>query len=187
MPDPTPSRFSIRRYLPSAERLRSNRSLRWLGPLLERPWLWHFNRRNVALGAAIGVFFGFLIPVLQIAGAAVLTIALRANLPVAAMSTLVSNPITYAPIFIAAYRIGSALLGEEPDEAELAIAGSQSDDSEALKPDWTERFAAIGKPLMLGLFVMAVTGSLITYFGIQLLWRLGVVLRLRRRRRRHRA
>ena len=34
-------------------------------PLLRRPWLWHFDRRNVALGAFIGVSFGFLIPVLQ--------------------------------------------------------------------------------------------------------------------------
>jgi uncharacterized protein (DUF2062 family) len=51
----------------SREALMRSRSLRWLGGLvLERPWLWRANRRSVATGAAIGTFFGLLIPVLQI-------------------------------------------------------------------------------------------------------------------------
>ncbi len=92
-------RRSFQRWLPTEDKLKSSRSLRWLGPLLNRPWLWHFNRKSVAAGVGIGVFFGFLIPVLQIAFSAIVAIVLRANLPVAAISTLVSNPFTYAPIF----------------------------------------------------------------------------------------
>src|SRR3990172_7236576 len=103
---------SLRRLLPSRDALRANRSLRWLGPLLDRAWLWQFSRRRVAAGVGIGVFFGFMIPVLQIPFAAMFALILRANLPAAAVSTLVSNPLTYAPIVVAAYRVGKALLGE---------------------------------------------------------------------------
>jgi hypothetical protein len=89
------NRRTLRRLLPSEEMLRTHRSLRWLGPLLRRPWLWHISRRRVATGAAIGVFFGFVFPVLQIALAAMAAVVLRANLPAAAVSTLVSNPMTW--------------------------------------------------------------------------------------------
>ena len=102
----------IKRWTPSADSVSSNRSLRWLGPLLNRPWLWQLNRRSVSIGVAIGVFFVFLIPVLQALFSAVFALVFRANLPVAIVSTLVSNPFTYAPIGILAYELGSAVLGE---------------------------------------------------------------------------
>jgi uncharacterized protein (DUF2062 family) len=110
-------RHRLKRWLPTEETLRAHPSLRWLGPLLRRPWLWHLSRRRVAAGAAIGVFFGFLIPVMQIAAAAGVSVLLRANLPVAAAATLVSNPLTYVPIGVAAYQVGGWLLGEPVDEA----------------------------------------------------------------------
>jgi hypothetical protein len=57
----------IRQKLPTEEALSKRPVLRWMGPLLAKPWLWHLNRRRVALGVGIGVFFGFLLPVAQIA------------------------------------------------------------------------------------------------------------------------
>jgi uncharacterized protein (DUF2062 family) len=171
----------LRDRLPKPEEMQANRSLRWLGPLLRRPWLWQLTRRRVALGAAIGVFFGFLIPVLQIALSAVFAVLLRANLPVAAVSTLVSNPFTYAPIFVLAYRTGSAILGQKVDEAQLA-ALEQEDSDESAKPmSWSERAAAIGKPFFLGLFIFATIGAVTTWLLVNLIWVLAV--RLRRRRR----
>lgn len=59
-------RSVLRRVLPDAAALRENRALRWLGPLLERPWLWRLDRRSVALGLALGVFFGLLVPLGQV-------------------------------------------------------------------------------------------------------------------------
>lgn len=180
------ARDFIRRWIPSPDKLRSNRSLRWLGPLLHRPWLWHLNRRSVALGAGIGVFFGFLIPILQIAFAAVFSLALRANLPVAAASTLVSNPFTYAPIAVAAYRVGAWMLGEPVSEAHAAVVEASAAEVEVLEQTWRQRFASIGKPLMLGLASFAVIGGLSAYFATHLLWQLGVIVRVRRRRARAR-
>ena len=49
---------TLHRLIPTREEARKSRALRWLGPLLDREWLWHLNRRTVATGAALGVFFG---------------------------------------------------------------------------------------------------------------------------------
>jgi uncharacterized protein (DUF2062 family) len=164
----------LRDRLPKPEVVQANRSLRWLGPLLRRPWLWQLSRRRVALGAAIGVFFGFLIPVLQIAMSAVFAVLLRANLPVAAVSTLVSNPFTYAPIFVLAYRTGSAILGEQVDEAQLASLEQQAEDEERKPLSWADRAAAIGKPFFLGLFIFATIGAVATWVLVNLIWTLAV-------------
>jgi uncharacterized protein (DUF2062 family) len=172
----------LHQRLPKPEDVRANRSLRWMGPLLRRPWLWQLTRRRVALGAAIGVFFGFLIPVLQIALSAVFAVLLRANLPVAAVSTLVSNPFTYAPIFVLAYRTGSAILGEQVDEAQLASLEQEAEGEESKPLSWADRAAAIGKPFFLGLFVFATVGALVTWLLVNLLWTLAVRLRRRRGR-----
>lgn len=177
----------IRRKLPTEETLKAHPGLRWLGPLLRRPWLWQLNRRRVAVGAGIGVFFGFLIPVLQIAGAALFALLLRANLPVAAFSTLVSNPFTYAPIGVLAYKTGAAILGEQVEPAaakSLAEAAEAAQAGAADAPGWIERAKAIGKPLFLGLAVFAVVGGVGTWALVHLAWTVGVWLKRRRRRRR---
>lgn len=172
----------MRKRLPTEETLKAHPGLRWMGPLLRRPWLWHLNRRRVALGAGIGVFFGFMFPVLQIAGAAVFAVLLRANLPVAAFSTLVTNPFTYAPVFVAAYQAGAALLGEqvEPDDA-AALAGATTPAVQG--PGWIERAQAIGKPLFVGLAVFALVGGISAWALVHLAWTVGVRLKQRRRRR----
>lgn len=187
------ARKYIRRWVPSREDMRSRRALRWLGPLLERPWLWQLNRRSVAAGVGLGVFCGFMIPGLQIIIAALAALIIRANLPVAVVSTMISNPFTYAPIFVLAYRFGAMLLGEHVDEAQAAAleaAALEADTLEgevtAIGRDWSERFATIGKPLLLGLAVFAVVGGAASYLLTLALWRLGVVLRMRRRRGRER-
>jgi uncharacterized protein (DUF2062 family) len=130
----------------------------------------------------IGVFFGFLTPILQIAFAAVFAVLLRANLPVAAVSTLVTNPITYAPVFVAAYHVGAWVLGEPVSAEQIASIEAGTVQSEALTQTWQQRFAAIGKPFMLGLAMFAVIGGTVAYFATLLLWRLGIVLRWRKRR-----
>lgn len=186
--DPAPARHRWRRWVPDEERLRSSVWLRWMGPLLHRPGLWQVNRRSVALGAGLGVFFGFLIPVAQILGAALLAVVLRANLPVAAAATLVSNPLTYAPIGVAAYQTGMALLGRpaHPQADQLIAKAVESEDEAASQPGWGERLRDIGKPVFLGLAVFAVVGGVSTWLLVHAGWIAAVWLRRRRRRHAHR-
>ena len=69
----------LARWLPTRESLHNNRWLRWLGPALHHPRLWHMSRKGLALGMAHGIFFGLLIPVAQIPFSAALAVALRAT------------------------------------------------------------------------------------------------------------
>ncbi len=149
--------------------------------------LWRLSRRTVAIGGAVGVFFGLLIPVAQIPVAAGVAMLLRANLPAAIGSTLVSNPVTFAPIYLVAHRLGSTLLGEPPsDPPDFAGEIAQIPDTGDEQRWWSrakEVLLSRGKPLLLGLSILAVAGAVLTYSVITLGWRLVVFMSRRRRRR----
>jgi uncharacterized protein (DUF2062 family) len=172
----------LRQLLPSAEALRANRWLRWLGPALHHPKLWHFSRRGVALGMALGCFFGLLVPLAQIPLSAAAAVALRANIPVAVASTLVTNPVTFGPIYYAAWRVGSAILGE-PAEAEPPMPTAVEQDDDA---SWWDTVSAkirgVGKPLLLGLVITATAVGIATYVLVSAVWRVSVLWRRHRRR-----
>lgn len=175
----------LHRFLPTRERIHDNRWLRWLSPHLGHPRLWHFSRRGVAIGLSLGVFFGLLIPIAQIPFAAATAVLMRANVPVAIGSTLVTNPVTFAPIYVLAHRLGAAILGDDGSPAPaLTHPRPPIQDSET---GWWETvwngLLALGKPLLLGLSIFAVVGGLLTYALIMLLWRLKTLWNWRRRRR----
>lgn len=160
-------RSVLRRVLPDADALRANRALRWLGPLLERPWLWRLDRRGVSLGLAIGVFFGVLLPLGQILFAAGAAVLVRANLPAAALATFISNPLTTPAIVAGAYALGARVLG-----APLVPTA---------EGDWWAQLGAMGEPLLAGLAIAATTGAVLTYLGVRIAWRLSAWRRLARR------
>ncbi len=177
----------LRRWLPDRQRLLANRWLRWLGPRLLHPRLWHVSRRGVAIGVALGVFFGLLVPVAQIPMSAGLAVLLRANVPAAVASTLVTNPVTFAPVYLLAYRTGAALLGEEVSADTGELPSGRAPDIPADAGWWTTVVSgvlALGKPLLLGLAVFSVTGGLATYALIMLGWRIRTTWAWKRRRRR---
>lgn len=176
----------LRRWLPSREQVASNRWLAWLGPRLMHPRLWHFSRRGVAIGVALGVFFGLLVPIAQIPFAAGMAVLLRANLPAAMGSTLVTNPVTFAPVYLLAHRLGAALLGE-PEAPPPDLQGAEPPSLDAGASGWQATWAgilALGKPLLLGLAILAVSAGLLAYGLIMLVWRLKTTRRWQRRWRR---
>jgi uncharacterized protein (DUF2062 family) len=174
----------LKKLMPSQETLQRNRWLRWLGPALYHPRLWRLSRRGLALGMAVGVFFGFLIPIAQIPFSAAVAVALRANIPAAVASTLVTNPITFGPVYYLAWQVGS-LIGNEPDSSPPTIDQAPPEDFEQ-RPDesWWDaakrRIVGVGKPLIVGLVLFAVIGSLLTYALVSWLWTLRI--RLARRK-----
>ena len=178
----------LKRQMPTRESVQHNRWLRWLGPSLYNPRLWHISRKGLALGLAIGIFFGFLIPVAQIPFSAAAAVLLRANLPVALASTLVTNPVTFGPVYYAAYKLGVRLVGEPPMPAQNAqeVLAQAPDPAKQQARTWDQQLArfwvylsGVGKPLAVGLVVFAVTGGLLVYALTSLVW----VARTRWRRR----
>lgn len=217
-------RTRLRRLIPKRETLVANRWLRWLTPWLGHPALWHWSRRGVALGVALGIFFGLLIPLAQIPVTAAAAIVLRANLPAAAASTLVTNPVTFGPVYFAAYRLGnwltraeapasppplalaspvtttatvaaaanaattaaaaavSAMTSDAGSISEVPPATGEIGHSVEEAPGAWRRVMDLGKPLLVGLTVMATMGALATYFGISVIWRWRVMSRRRSRK-----
>ena len=176
----------LERFLPTREAITQSCMLRWLGPRLHDPLLWHVNRRSVARGVAMGVFFGLMIPIAQIPAAAIASLLLRGNLLIAAASTLVSNPLTYGPLYYFAYRLGAGVIGARTPAnltAEAVEQPMRMIDSLAQAWAW---ITGIGQPLLLGMLIMAVTGAFIAYWGTQLVWRMRVTAKWRRLRRERR-
>ncbi|GAB3184311.1 DUF2062 domain-containing protein [Hydrogenophaga aquatica] len=174
----------LKKLLPTRESLHNNRWLRWLGPALHHPRLWHMSRKGIALGLALGIFFGLLIPVAQIPVSATLAVILRANLPVAVASTLVTNPVTFGPVYYGAYKLGRAVLFEpEADrkdvESVLAVSMPEGEPAEDLSV-WGRvvnawhQLGEVGKPLIVGLAIIATLTGVSAYFLVSLLWALKV-------------
>ena len=179
-------RTRLRRLMPTAETVRGSRWVGWIGPALHHPRLWHLNRRGVALGMAIGVFFGFLIPVAQIPVAAIVAVWLRGNIVAAVGSTLVTNPFTFAPIYLLAYRLGALIIGhgDVPIDTDSTLA-QVAEQASSILVTWSDKFLAVGRQLIVGLSLMAVVGAFVAYFGVLAIWRVFVTIEWRRRHRTH--
>src|SRR5690606_31116050 len=117
----------MKRWIPTREKILESR---WVAPIrhhLHDDHLWHMDRESVARAVAIGLFFGLLLPTFQFVFAIVSAIILRAHVAVAAASTLVTNPLTFPPIYWFAYRLGRMLLGEPPDDRTAEMVEAQTE------------------------------------------------------------
>jgi nucleotide-binding universal stress UspA family protein/uncharacterized protein (DUF2062 family) len=164
----------MKRWFPTRERLLQSRWLRPIAHRLHDEHLWHADRSSVARGVAIGLFFGLLLPVAQFLFAVLTAIALRGNVAIAAGSTLITNPLTFAPIYWLAHRVGSWLIGGRIDEAAAQRLEAQAEAIAAeqgfLESMWYSVQSA-GAPLALGLAVLAVAASLVGFGLAWVLWR----------------
>ena len=166
----------MKRWVPTRETIMGSR---WLAPVahhLEDDRLWHMERGSVARAVAIGVFFGFLLPTAQFIFAVACAIWLRGHVAVAAAATLVTNPLTFAPVYWLAHRIGSLLLGRSGPQAtaEAAVVEARTEATIAAQ-GWLvatlQTVQSAGAPLILGLAVLAVVGAVIGFGTVWLLWR----------------
>ncbi len=152
------------RHMPKREELEHNR---WIGPFARRPELWRFTRRSVPRGVAVGLLVGIfaLIPGVQIVGAALLCVPCRGNIPLAALMTFLSNPLTTPFILIASAWVGNNF-GFHADMVTFRALMERG----ASIGDWANWFLSDAAPSVLfGLFVIstvtAAVGYLIAAFG----------------------
>lgn len=168
----------LRERLPDHESIRRHRWLRPIQHLLRHPNLWHLHRRSVAGGVAIGLFSGLIPGPFQMISAALLAILFRVNLPVAAFTTLYTNPFTIVPIYLLAYEIGIRVTGSSNRSAVPAFPEWHWHDFFAQMWTW---LMSLGKPLLIGLPLLAVGLSVIGYVAVRVCWRLFVVWKWHRR------
>jgi uncharacterized protein len=179
----------FRKFLPSHETIRANRHIARLGPWLQHHNLWHLHRRSVAGGVAAGLFAG-LIPgsnPVQFTAAALLAIAGRVNLPIAALVTLYSNPLTIVPLYYVAFKLGQLALLQSGDALPPLAFGLEGKGFGEWLPTALQWLGSVGKPLAIGLPLLALTLALVGYFAVDWTWRLYVRCAWQRRRRRRAA
>lgn len=171
-------RPSYRHKLPKREQIFASRWSKPFAPLFDKPYFWTLNRRQAAVSVAVGMFCGLMPGPTQMMTALIVAYFLRTNLPVAVFSTLYTNPITYMPLYYAAYKIGTLLLGIEGAaglEFPSWSGGSFFSESAA----W---LADAGKPLLVGVPVLGALLAVAGYFAVLGIWRLRTVRMWQKRR-----
>lgn len=162
----------LKSMLPEKHQVQQHSQLRYVTRLMDDPDMFHLTRRSVAGATAIGLFFAFLPLPGQTLFAVVVAFWFRVNLPLAAVLTWVTNPLTMPPLFYLAYRLGAFILGHPVEAVHIEMTWS-----------WLEgTLKSIWPPLLLGNLILASISSLIGYMLVKLLWRLAVVQKWERRK-----
>jgi uncharacterized protein (DUF2062 family) len=171
----------IRKYTPTREEMARNK---YLAPIAHRflaPELWRFTRRSVPRGVALGVFAGFIIPVGQIFLAAFLALPARANVPLSALVTFITNPFTFPAWAVVANRVGDFILKLES----ASTGGAAKDEMTSGRWSWFfEMFEGVGVTVLetvFGFVVLAVVGAAVGYLLSSFVWRFMVARRRSRR------
>ncbi|AGH51325.1 MULTISPECIES: DUF2062 domain-containing protein [Sphingomonadales] len=151
----------------------------WLRPIAHRillPELWRFHRRSVPRGVALGVLVGVLIPVAQTVFAAIFALPSRANVPVAALTTFITNPFTTPAIWAFSIWIGRMMLGHHGGDPAVVEGVNKA-------MGWSEWLLRdVGPALGLGLVVVAVVGAVLGYLVASITWRMWIAHKWRHRR-----
>jgi uncharacterized protein (DUF2062 family) len=139
--------------------------------------LWSIRRKTVVPAVALGIFIGFLPFPGHPLWASLIALARRINIPIAALSTFVSNPLTMGPMYFFAYRFGAWLIGIEPKNVEMEMSF-----------DWVAHtFVNIWQPMLLGCVILGTAASLLSYVVLDLFWRSSIGnYKARKRRERNR-
>lgn len=164
----------FKKFTPDRAALEKHKLLKPIAHWLTNPKIWHFNRRSIATGIAIGLFFGALPIAGQMLLAAVMAVAMRVNMPAAIVATWITNPVTMPFVYTANYYFGAWLLDRHPVDLH--------------RVDWSlEGMLQLGGeilvPLFFGSIVIGVLLSAVSFFGIRIWWRVHIILSHRARRR----
>lgn len=170
MPEPGagPGRFAwLTRHIPRRDTVHEYRLLRPFAAQLSHPSLWRMTRRSVPRGVAVGLFVAVIIPFMHTIIAALVAIPTRANVVVAAICTLVVNPLTIPPMYYAAYRIGSWELHHEGPLVDKAAAARISSEIGRML-FWLHHASG---PIAIGILTIAAALATFGYVAASLVWR----------------
>ena len=175
------NRFSAwaQRNMPTREQMEGNRYIRPFAHRVLRSELWRFTRRSVPRGVALGLLVGIIVPFAQILFAALLSAPIRANVPLAALTTFVTNPFTTPAIWVAAYWIGSWLL--RVDAATIVAPVNTAIEQTELQ-QFLEWLTGATMVTAFGLIVIAADTTAISYLISVWTWRWMTARKWARRR-----
>lgn len=157
-----------RRNMPTREQMEQSRWIRPFANRVLRSELWRFTRRSVPRGVALGMLVGIIVPFAQILFAALLSLSVKANVPVAAMTTFITNPFTTPLLWIVAYKVGSWLLQVD---AMTVIAPVNNAIEHTQLQDALQWLTGATLVTAFGLVVIAIIASAVSYLVTSFGWR----------------
>ncbi|HKT86768.1 MAG TPA: DUF2062 domain-containing protein [Novosphingobium sp.] len=153
--------------MPTHAQLEANRLT---APFARRPELFRFTRRSVPRGIAVGMFIGIfaLIPGIQIVGAALMCVPFRGNIPLAAGTTFISNPLTTILVILPlAVSIGNSFGYHADVQTVEAMVRSG-----AGVRQWSAWMVTDTAPaIVIGLLIESLIATFVSYFLASWFWR----------------
>lgn len=165
----------LKKYLSKRHFLKNTGNLPKIAKYLRHRELWQFHPNAMAKGAAAGLFVAFIPLPGQSVIAALLAYVMRANLPLAIALTWISNPFTFIPLNYAIYKVGKWLTGDTLTYQPLADFHWRETAILDIGVQVLHWFSAIGKPFLIGSFVLAIFSSLIGFVLVHACWHLVVI------------
>ena len=172
------------RNMPTREQMARSRWVRPFAGRVLRSELWRFTRRSVPRGVALGMLVGIIVPFAQILFASLLCLTVRANVPVASLTTFVTNPVTTPLIWVFAYKVGSWLLQVD---AMTVVAPVNSAIEHRQFDDMLTWLTGATLVTAFGLVVVAVVAAALSYLATSFGWRWWIARKRRARIERMRA
>ncbi|WP_375057988.1 DUF2062 domain-containing protein [Zobellella sp. DQSA1] len=151
----------LRSKMPDQSTLRQHKVLALFGERLLDPDCWFCNRHSAAVAVAAGLFAAWLPLPMHTLVAIALALVFKGYLPLAIAMVWVNNPVTLAPMFYLAYRLGAWLLGTPELDFDAPL------EDEAL---------ALALPLLTGALLLGLASALLGWAITRLGWRWKVQL-----------
>lgn len=167
---------TLKQITPSAARVAQLKGIHLLGDWVFAANLWHINRYSASMAFFVGLFVAFIPIPGQTILAAVMAILLSCNLPLAVVIVFVTNPVTAAPMFFLAYKVGALILDTPVQQVDFELSFH-----------WLANgLSAIWKPFLMGCLVCGLSAGSLGYFVISMLWRWQVSRKWHQRKLRRR-
>lgn len=171
----------LRENMPTRQQMETNRFIKPFAGRVMRSELWRFTRRSVPRGVALGMLVGVIVPFAQILFAALLSTTVKANVPVAALTTFVTNPFTTPAIWVAAYWVGSWMLRVD---AATIVAPVNTAIEETELQQFLEWLTGATMVTAFGLVIIAIVSAAVSYLVAVFLWRWWIARKWARRKAR---
>lgn len=176
----------LKKWLPDRDTLHREKSLnRFSLWFHHHPYLWHLNRETVARGLASGLLVAFIPMPIQMLCAATLSFLFRANLPIAIVTTWISNPITFVPINYLIYKTGALITQSNGIEQMPKIAELQFHwhGVSLIVNDLMTWVGSLGQTYIIGLIAVSLGSAAIGYCLARLMWEMYIQIKWRCRKR----
>ncbi len=155
----------IRRWLPSSSTVSDHKTLRWMGPILHDPNLFHLNRDSVSKAFLVGLFCAFLPLPGHMLIVTLLALWLRCNLPISLALVWISNPLTIPPLTVASYWIGQWVLGATPVAINFQFTWQW----------FLDQGQHILLPVVIGSVLSGTVLGTLAYWAVRVLWRWKII------------